>query len=207
MDRTPVGRRVEKRRQTFRRVVKAAAELFSAQGYDVTTIEEIAAGAGVSPGTVYNYFGTKSAIVVAVVAERSSGDADAAVAVLDVGQLGPTDAAMAVVMPHIEPMLDLDRALIAEVLAASFRPSHSTLTTEFVAMDQRAIDHLVTVFAALKEAGGIGGHVDPRQAANIVFSVLLMATIAYLTDQTMARTDVGSFIRSHVELAFRGIGV
>ena len=205
MDGTPVGRRVEKRRQTFERVVVAGGDLFAARGYDATTIEEIAAGAGVSPGTVYNYFGTKSAILVAVVAERSSGDTDAVVAALDVRQLGPIDAAMAVVTTYLEPLLDLDRSLIAEVFASSFRPPRGILMTEFAAKDQRAIDHLFGVFVALKTVGTIGADVDPGQAAIVVFAVLTMATIVYLTDQTMARADVGPFIRVHVDLAFRGI--
>lgn len=200
-----MGRRVEKRRQTFRRVATVAGQLFAARGYELTTIEEIAEGAGVSPGTVYNYFGTKSAILVAVVAERSSGDTDAAVAALDAGQLAPIDAAMAVVMAYIEPLLDLDRSLLAKVVASTFNPSRTTLMNEFAVLDQRAIDHLVEVLAAQKANGAIGTHVDPRQAATVVFSILTMATILYLTDETIAPADVGPLIREHVDLAFRGI--
>lgn len=200
-----MGRRVEKRRQTFRRVATVAGQLFAARGYELTTIEEIAEGAGVSPGTVYNYFGTKSAILVAVVAERSSGDTDAAVAALDAGQLAPIDAAMAVVMAYIEPLLDLDRSLLAKVVASTFNPSRTTLMNEFAVLDQRAIDHLVEVLAAQKASGAIGTHVDPRQAATVVFSILTMATILYLTDETIAPADVGPLIREHVDLAFRGI--
>ena len=157
-------------------------------------------------GPIYGLLGAyvlyASAILVAVVAERSSGDTDAAVAALDAGQLAPIDAAMAVVMAYIEPLLDLDRSLLAKVVASTFNPSRTTLMNEFAVLDQRAIDHLVEVLAAQKANGAIGTHVDPRQAATVVFSILTMATILYLTDETIAPADVGPLIREHVDLAF-----
>lgn len=49
----------------------AAARLFTEEGYEATTVEMIAAEAGVGPATVYNRFGTKSALVSAVIAENT----------------------------------------------------------------------------------------------------------------------------------------
>ncbi len=47
-------------------IVAAARRLFGAHGYAVTSMEAIAAGAGVAPRTVYNAFGTKGALLAAV---------------------------------------------------------------------------------------------------------------------------------------------
>lgn len=47
-------------------IVDAAHRLFVANGYVATTIERIAADAGVAPSTVYATFGTKVAILAAV---------------------------------------------------------------------------------------------------------------------------------------------
>jgi AcrR family transcriptional regulator len=51
------------------RVLRAAREVFAASGYGVP-LDEIAARAGVGPGTVYRHFPTKEALFEAVVAAR-----------------------------------------------------------------------------------------------------------------------------------------
>jgi AcrR family transcriptional regulator len=52
-------------RRNRERVLAAAAEAFAERGYDVP-LDEIAAAAGVGPGTVYRHFPTKEALFEAV---------------------------------------------------------------------------------------------------------------------------------------------
>lgn len=47
-------------------ILNAAAELFSTQGFDRTTIRDIAAQAGLLPGSVYHYFSSKEDLYMAV---------------------------------------------------------------------------------------------------------------------------------------------
>ncbi|WP_372437895.1 TetR/AcrR family transcriptional regulator [Pseudomonas chlororaphis subsp. aureofaciens] len=54
-------RQKEMRRQA---IVNAALLLFEKQGIQATTVEQIAAEAGVSAATVFNYFGTKQHIIL-----------------------------------------------------------------------------------------------------------------------------------------------
>jgi AcrR family transcriptional regulator len=81
--RTEAGRRREQRaRATRDRIVQAASALFLERGYASTTVEAIAASAGVATATVYQAFGTKAAILARVLDMTIAGDADA-VPVLD----------------------------------------------------------------------------------------------------------------------------
>ena len=49
------------------RIVEAASGLFRREGYEGARIEEIAAKAEVSVGTIYNYYRNKGDILVAIV--------------------------------------------------------------------------------------------------------------------------------------------
>jgi AcrR family transcriptional regulator len=57
-------------RQTKDRILSAATEAFSRDGYGAATIEGIAATAGVAPASVYNHFASKAGIAQAL-AERA----------------------------------------------------------------------------------------------------------------------------------------
>ncbi len=53
-----------KQQQTQRQVLQAAVELMSAQGFDGTSMKEIARAAGIGDATIYKYFPTKEKLVL-----------------------------------------------------------------------------------------------------------------------------------------------
>jgi AcrR family transcriptional regulator len=66
--------RAARTRATRRRIVDAAAELFVADGYGSTTLEQIAARAGVAVQTVYFHFGNKRTVLKEAVDVAAVGD-------------------------------------------------------------------------------------------------------------------------------------
>lgn len=60
------GLRARKKRRTRSTLVDVAAELCLRQGYDKTTVEQIAAAADVSPRTFSRYFPTKESVIAAI---------------------------------------------------------------------------------------------------------------------------------------------
>ncbi|MGY6018065.1 TetR/AcrR family transcriptional regulator [Streptomyces spinosirectus] len=63
-DRPPLGLRERKKIKTRESIRAATYALIREQGYDATTIEQIAERAEVSPSTVFRYFPTKEDIVL-----------------------------------------------------------------------------------------------------------------------------------------------
>lgn len=59
------GLRAAQRLALRARVIDVALRLFSEQGFEATTVEQIAAAAHTSPRTFYRYFGTKDGVVLA----------------------------------------------------------------------------------------------------------------------------------------------
>lgn len=58
------GLRARKRADTHARIHQAALALFARQGFEATTLDDIARGAGVSRRTLFHYFGSKEDIVL-----------------------------------------------------------------------------------------------------------------------------------------------
>jgi len=76
-----VSRRERKKEETKERIVKAALRLFKSQGFEATTVDEIAAQADVAKGTFFNYFPRKEA-VFSYLAERWVAEAERKIAAI-----------------------------------------------------------------------------------------------------------------------------
>jgi AcrR family transcriptional regulator len=60
----PEGLRQRKRRQTLQRIADVGLNLFLANGYEATTLDEIAVAAGISRRTFFHYFKSKDEILL-----------------------------------------------------------------------------------------------------------------------------------------------
>ncbi len=63
LEKNRIGLRERKKQRTRQSVVDSATRLFAEQGYDETTLAEIAEAAEISPSTFFNYFRTKEDVV------------------------------------------------------------------------------------------------------------------------------------------------
>ncbi|MEM9174670.1 MAG: TetR/AcrR family transcriptional regulator [Myxococcota bacterium] len=65
----PLGRRERKKLEVRSRIYAAARELFAKQGFEATTVDEIAHTADVAPATFFNHFQSKQAMLSLMTAE------------------------------------------------------------------------------------------------------------------------------------------
>ena len=114
------GRRAEPRkqpvqarsRQTVAEILDAAARIFAARGYAATTTNHVAEAAGISIGSLYQYFPNKDALVVAL-EERHLVDARASLT-----------AAMATWRARLPGPDEWARAFVDVLIAINDSPVH-----------------------------------------------------------------------------------
>ena len=94
----PASLRARKKARTRAALIAAALDLFDRQGYEATTIDDIAAAADVSPRTFFRYFATKEEVAL--------GD-----------DLGPEIVELLAARPPGEPILESLRHVVAGSLA------------------------------------------------------------------------------------------
>jgi AcrR family transcriptional regulator len=105
------GLRERKKRETRRAINLAALDLVEERGYAAVTTEEIAARAGVSARTFFNYFPSKEAAVIGTTAEEL--EAYAAALEEDVDGESPLEALRRILAGMLAPA-SIDRELRAK---------------------------------------------------------------------------------------------
>lgn len=108
------GLRERKRRETLQRITEAGIRLFVAKGYDATTLDEIAAEAGISRRTFFYYFKSKDEILLSM--QSGFGEVIAAALREAPANCRPLDAARYALVKvasgfQPEEMLVLDRLM------------------------------------------------------------------------------------------------
>jgi AcrR family transcriptional regulator len=117
---TVVRLRERKKANTRERILTVACELFARRGIAAVTVEEIAAGAEVGKGTVYNYFAAKEDIAVAFLIELDR-DALETMALLPGDGMNPAEAldmAAWSLLKHKAPYREFVRAFFARSFTA-----------------------------------------------------------------------------------------
>ena len=82
MTNSPRRTQTDRRKETRRALLDAAAQLFAEHGYHDTQVSDIIAAAGVARGTFYNYFDSKRAVFARLLADLIA-QLNAAVAPID----------------------------------------------------------------------------------------------------------------------------
>ena len=151
-------------------ILAAARQMFTAQGYEGTSMDQIAAEAGVSKLTVYSHFGDKEALFAAVV--RAHCETQLPQALFD-----PEPAT-----PLRERLLAIARAFFAMVTAPESVAGHRMLCTPQLAGSplsrlfwEAGPQRVHDAFAALLERRVVAGDLaveDVQRAAAQFFALL-----------------------------------
>jgi AcrR family transcriptional regulator len=169
------SRRQAQVRATRLRVIEAAKRLFTEHGYPATTIETIAEAADVPLPTVYRLFGSKRAMLTAVLDTSLGGD-DQPVAFADrpavrAARAEPDPAAMLTAFAHIARELMDRSSAIQHVLAtaAQVDADAAELLTE---IRQQRYTGQSRIVAGLAARDALDPGLRTAEAADIVYALL-----------------------------------
>ncbi|MCW2845288.1 MAG: regulatory protein TetR [Nocardioides sp.] len=125
--------RTEQAARSRAAVLSAARDLFATQGYAVTTVDQVAARAGVSKPTVFNVVGNKATLFRVVRDVAMAGDDD------DVSVTGRASVAAIAEADDLDGAVRAAAAHIAG-LCERYHPIHRALTRADAALDELYAD-------------------------------------------------------------------
>jgi AcrR family transcriptional regulator len=187
-------------------ILAAALQLFSEHGYAATRLEDVAARAGVSKGTLYLYFDTKAALFKALVRSALIPNIAHAEAVVD-GYQGPTRELLADLLTGFSrlmlgsPLSGIPKLVISE--AGNFPEIAGFYYQEVILRSNALIRRLLERGAERGEFRSI----DAEAAWRVVVAPLILAVLWKHSFQRYedAPPDFDRYARAHLDLLFNGL--
>ncbi|WP_433217972.1 TetR/AcrR family transcriptional regulator [Dactylosporangium sp. CS-047395] len=187
-----------------RAILTAARELFVDQGVDRVSMDAVSAQAKVSKATVYEYFGDKRRLFLAILADAAESLAASMQRALDTHL--PDGAAGIATVPQLESALTalaidigttmLGTADYAAVFALVAQQRWQTPGTDddlATAVPEKALIELITQFTA----AGLLDTDNPRRAADHFAALTIL--LAYNEQPDPSRTDLDRVRRTMVD--------
>ena len=155
----------ESRRQAM---LGAAARLFKEQGFAKTSMEEIAAAAGLSVATAYNYFKTKGEICIAIY----KADRDLVQAATDRVIAHPPKDPVAAICKLIETDFETEVPFVDrgawEALFLAALQSQPGVTEAWSGAALMRIDQFTRLLKVLQQRGSVSPEADIESAAELL---------------------------------------
>jgi AcrR family transcriptional regulator len=167
-------------------VLAAAAHCFAARGFHSTSVQQIAAAAGVQPGALYRYFPSKEAIIAAIIAEAHGQLLEAYSAIPASADL--IDGFNTLLADEENPFGSRNEAaLFAEVVAESFRNQavEAALTTSDAELDAWVVGRV----DAMKRDQPVLGELAPDAVATVL-GALYDGLVLRMARSRASATDV-----------------
>ena len=192
--------RKKQKAERQRRILAAARQRFKAADYRNVKIETIAADADLSAMTVFNYYGSKGGLLLALVTESDRHLIKKINAILE----RDSDDAISVVTDFSLTIFDhafsyLNRHTWCHVLATSIKEGNSSFGRGLAVLEHQLIDLLARLIDQLKQRKLIDAGCDARTAAAVIYNVHNARFIEYASNRNITREEVGAIVKNDLE--------
>lgn len=197
------GLRARQKADRSRRILDAARQRFQNEGYDAVTIDSIAAAADVSSVTVYNYYGAKPGLLLALVKE-SDERLIAKLRSLIEGEERPLleQVARFAQILRWHALSYLSKATWRHVLAASIVEGSGSFGRGYRELDEVLADLMVALVERQTETGLALPAAGAKALGETLFDLQNMHFFHFIADDAVTDRDVDARLRRNLGALF-----
>jgi len=184
-------------------IARAAKIMFLEHGFEKATIEGIAQAAGVSGVTVHNYYGTKSGILLALVAENdrsliASLNKELSLCPQEVTEV--TVRFAKTILEHV--LMNLQKVIWRQVIATITANADNSISKPYFDLDQELAQVLVLQISRMQDAGNLPKSIVPENLGEALFHLQNARFIQFVCSDELQIEDVLRRIRNDLEALF-----
>lgn len=202
------GLRIRQKTDRINSILKAAADLFRAHGYDAVKMEAIAERANLSIGTIYNYYQNKGDLLLAIVALEVHSVLQDGAELVENPPLAVADAMDTLIGIYIENALDyLNKEMWRLAMSISIQQPLSPLGIKYVELDNALSAQTCALVQKLRAMGRVHAHIDTVAVGELIFNNTNNMFINYVKNEPMEILELRNMIRRQCKLVIDAISV
>ena len=194
--------REAKKQRARQDILAAARELIDADGYEQTTMRDIAAAAELSYQTLYNYFPTKALILQALLLE----DVNHVAAAMD-ALVAEHAAGNRPLLPTLHAMFREDLDAVSQrdreswrVVAVDYMQQQGEAAHLYELIDAKSHENLLSLLESARAQGELVKSVDPQLLADTLFSISYHAVWRYILEPSTAKSELLAALEAQTSL-------
>lgn len=193
------GLRDRKKAKRRDEIIAAARDLFARQGIDATTMADIAAAVGISAPTVFNYFGSKDGILIALISEGTSQarEDDRELhwqAGRDLGGL----IQMLFLRVSDRTLEIAGKRVWRYAEAAAIRRPETEFAQQYNAVSGALVRVVAEFFAGMELTMRTGGSGDPAYLAQLFHDIWMPCFLRLITDESQTLAEHEADLRARI---------
>lgn len=186
-------------------ILQAASQLFRRDGYAETSMEQVAARAELSAGTIYNYFGTKGDLLLALVALDGAEVRAAGARLVARPPADPERALLALLEIYVDhSLVHLDKRLWRQMMGAALIAADTPLGAGYRALDRKLVAQVVSLCRALQDRGDLPRGVRCADAGQVLFSLCNQAFADFIAEDAMTLSQLKYRMARETRLVMAG---
>ncbi len=198
------GIREKKKKETQERIQESAIALFGTKGFSKTSMEDIADRSYIGVGTLYNYYRSKSDLLLSIIVERSNDfEADFQNAIKNrSADLFSTINSFFYI--YLKSFSVYNKTIWREFIGNGF--SHDPVIIQNIwKVDEIYTSQFLELMKLLKEDGFINADVNLESAVQTLYSLLVFHVLKYISDENLTMKDLKKSLSKQAEIVIAGI--
>ncbi|MEQ6916044.1 TetR/AcrR family transcriptional regulator [Halomonas aquatica] len=198
------GLRERQKADRNHRILTSATELFRRDGYRHVRMEDLAQRAGVSVGTVYNYYSTKGDILIAIVSMEVKEVLEAGECLL-ASPPRPVLKALTRLIDHYydHSLHYLDKEMWRTAMATSIESPHTPNGLKYNLLDERLRNQVQRLLLVLQERGDVVPGVDAAVIGSLLFNLLNVLFIDFVKSDDMELGSLKATLHGQLDVISR----
>lgn len=197
----------ERKKETIRKKILASAkESFLTDGFNDTTISDIAARANIGVGTLYNYFPSKALLYIESYYREIGNPQERLDEVIRKYGNDPVLTLVKIIEVYLEPYKTFEKNTTRElfIIFMDSLSKHPDLGEVYTANKYLFIDFLAKILDTYQEKGMLVADLDTKDGAFCVFSIITTHSLFYMMDDNISYNEMQNNILRQTKLFFQG---